>query len=313
MRGSARLPRVSLYDMFVKFYRARVKAGDGDPDHADMAVVRFSTTLEQSGRRLWKVYLEGHPDDETVEVVVQRHNFDHVRRMAWAELVASSKNISSTDDLRSILDKLGMGAVLGKKRAAAAGSTMSSRHGVVHGAADAGIDVVDAFGEIEPLIRDMLSNDLEALIQMDLAKAHVAETVPGSTWSPRECHEAIVERCSKARGGDQALVQRSMGRSLAALERDAEALEAYTRAAEINPEYAAAHAGRGDALYALDRDAEALEAYTRAAEINPEYAAAHAGRGDALYALDRDAEALEAYTRAAEINPEYAAAHAGRG
>ena len=139
--------------------------------------------------------------------------------------------------------------------------------------------MVDAFGEIEPLIRDMLSNDPEALIQMDLAKAHVAETVPGSTWSPRECHEAIVERCGKVRGGDQALVQRFMGRSLAALERDAEALEAYTRAAEIDPESGAAHAGRGNALYAQDRDAEALEAYTRAAEINPKDAAAHAGRG----------------------------------
>ena len=63
-----------------------------------------------------------------------------------------------------------------------------------------------------------------------------------------------------------------------------------------------AHAGRGDALAALERDAEALEAYTRAVEINPEYAAAHAGRGDALAALGRHGEAQDAREVASRIS-----------
>ena len=45
-----------------------------------------------------------------------------------------------------------------------------------------------------------------------------------------------------------------------------------------------------------------MEAYTRAVEINPEYAAAHAGRGDALAALGRHGEAQDAREVASRIS-----------
>ena len=313
MRGAARLQQASPVDMFVMFYRAGAKADSDDPDVKNAAVVRLATTLEQVSRYLWKLYLEGRPDDETVEVVVRRYNFDQVQRMTWPELVAGSKNMSAVDDLRSILDKLGMGEALGGEDAVVVCIVMESRHGVVHGAADTDIDVADAFRIVEALIHRIFSKHPEVLIQMYLAKARVAKAAPGRPWWPLECCEAIVDVCGKVKGGNQVFVQRSMGWALHTLNRHAEALEAYDRAAGIDPNDAAAHAGRGDALAALGRDADALEAYDRAAGIDPNDAAAHAGRGATLYALGRDADALEAYDLAVGLQPKYAPFHAGRG
>ena len=56
----------------------------------------------------------------------------------------------------------------------------------------------------------------------------------------------------------------------------------YTRAIEINPQYARAHYGRGNALGVLGRYEEALVDYTRAIEINPQDAGAHYRRGNIL-------------------------------
>ena len=59
---------------------------------------------------------------------------------------------------------------------------------------------------------------------------------------------------------------------------------------------------KGDSLAALGRDAEALEAYDRAVGIDPRHAAAHAGRGGALAALGRDAEAHAARETASRMS-----------
>jgi len=91
------------------------------------------------------------------------------------------------------------------------------------------------------------------------------------------------------------------------------ALEAYDKAAEIDPQYVAAWHGKGFALGELKRYQEALEAYDKAAEINPQYVAAWHGKGFALGELKRNQEALEAYDKAAEIDPQYVAAWLGKG
>ena len=116
MRGAASLGRADLYGAFLRLYRLEVRLDSADPDDANLFVVRLATTVEQVARRLWKFYLEAHPDYEDAEVVVQRHNFDRVRQMTWPEVVAASRNISSVDDLRSILDQIGPGYVWTSKR-----------------------------------------------------------------------------------------------------------------------------------------------------------------------------------------------------
>ena len=93
--------------------------------------------------------------------------------------------------------------------------------------------------------------------------------------------------------------------------RHSEALASFERAAEIDPESASAHAGRGLALAALGRPGEALSAYEAASRLDPGSASAHAGRGLVLEILGRPGEALSAYKRAAGIDEYHELARAG--
>ena len=302
-----------MVDALVKFYRLVTKLDSTDPDIVNVVVIRMSTTLEQVGRHLWKIYLDGHPNDEKIEIVISPHGFDSVRHMTAADLVASSRNISNTGDLRSIFDKCGLGRILDGEAEADACIVMGQRNRVVHGTRDADADVGRLHTSIEGLIRRALSHDERGLLMMYVAKATVAEMLDGGPFQLDKCHEDVVIQSKRVKGGDQAFILHSRGHSLGALGRSDEALEAYDRAVGIDPADAAAHAGRGDALAALDRFAEALEAYDRAADLDPGFAPFHLLRGDALAALDRFAEALEAYDAAVGIDPADAAAHVGRG
>ena len=145
----------------------------------------MSTTLEQVGRYHLKIYLEGHPNDEVIEIVISPHGFDSVRHMTAAELVASSRNISNTGDLRSILDKCGLGHILGGRAESDAGSVMDQRNRIVHGTADADMDIRYMHGSIEGLIHRSLSRDGTGLLMMYVAKATVSEgfCLIFETWS----------------------------------------------------------------------------------------------------------------------------------
>ncbi|GIU71488.1 MAG: hypothetical protein KatS3mg003_0967 [Candidatus Nitrosocaldaceae archaeon] len=103
------------------------------------------------------------------------------------------------------------------------------------------------------------------------------------------------------------------GYALTKLQRYEEAIEAYNKALEINPNYAEAWNNKGYALAKLQRYEEAIEAYNKALEINPNYAEAWNNKGYALDELQRYEEAIEAYNKALEINPNYAEAWNNKG
>ena len=75
------------------------------------------------------------------------------------------------------------------------------------------------------------------------------------------------------------------------------ALDFYTRALELDPDYAFALGGRGDAFRLLGEHAEALADLTRAIELYPGFSAALVSRARAYYALGRYPEALADYDR----------------
>ena len=184
---------------------------------------------------------------------------------------------------------------------------------VVHGAGDAVADARNLHGSIEYLIHRILSHYELGPLMMYVAKASVAETLDDDALDSSGCHEAAVEQSKRVKGGDQAFVLHSRGHSLAALDRDSEALEAYDAAIGIDPTNAAAHVGRGDVLAALDRDSEALEAYDRAIGIDQGDAFAHSRKGLVLHWMDRNAEALKSYDRAIDLDPDFAPFHSFRG
>ena len=85
-----------------------------------------------------------------------------------------------------------------------------------------------------------------------------------------------------------------------------EALQAYDKAIEINPNYVDTWNTKGNVLYCLARYDEALQAYDKAIEINPNNAIYYYNEGGALNKLGKYDEALQAYDKAIDIDPNYA-------
>ncbi len=73
------------------------------------------------------------------------------------------------------------------------------------------------------------------------------------------------------------------------------ALNAYGRAAELKPNSAEVHVGKGWCLLDLERPHPALVAFERAIRVNNRYAEAYYGKGETLRSLGKKDEALEAY------------------
>jgi len=92
-----------------------------------------------------------------------------------------------------------------------------------------------------------------------------------------------------------------------------EALQAYEKAIELDPNLAMAWDGKGDALDFLGRNDEALQAHEKAIELDPNLAMAWNGKGNSLYMQNRYDEALQAYEKAIELDPNLAYAWCGKG
>ena len=91
------------------------------------------------------------------------------------------------------------------------------------------------------------------------------------------------------------------------------AIADYTKAIEIDPNYAAIYLVRGKAKYELKNYQGAIEDYTKAIEIKSDFASAHFNRGIAKASLKNYQGAIADYTKAIEINPKYAMAYYTRG
>ena len=87
------------------------------------------------------------------------------------------------------------------------------------------------------------------------------------------------------------------------------AVASYTKALQINPDFAEAHNNLGNALNILGRSEEAISSFTKALQIKPDYAAVHNNLGNALTNLGKPEEAVASYNNALQINPDFAEAH----
>ncbi len=89
----------------------------------------------------------------------------------------------------------------------------------------------------------------------------------------------------------------------------AEAIECYRRALEIDPHHAAAHINLGT-LYYNRQDYENAELhYRKAVEVDPRYALGYFDLGNVLDETGRVEEAIKAYRSAVGLAPTYADAH----
>jgi len=91
------------------------------------------------------------------------------------------------------------------------------------------------------------------------------------------------------------------------------AIEDFTQAIKINPNDALAHFYRGIAHHILGDQQAAIEDFTQSIKLNPNYADAYNNRGIARYRLGYQQAAIEDYTQAIKINSNYADAYINRG
>jgi len=88
-----------------------------------------------------------------------------------------------------------------------------------------------------------------------------------------------------------------------------QAIAAYERVLELDPEHAAAHINLGTLYYNRQDYKAAEEHYRHALRIDPRYALAHFDLGNVLDETGRVAEAIQTYLNALQLAPTYADAH----
>ena len=91
------------------------------------------------------------------------------------------------------------------------------------------------------------------------------------------------------------------------------AIEAYSRAIALNPDYAKAYNNRGIAYREKGDFDRAIEDYNKAIELNPDYAEPYINRGVAYDNKGDFDRAIEDHNTAIKLNPDYAKAYNNRG
>src|SRR5256712_213731 len=131
------------------------------------------------------------------------------------------------------------------------------------------------------------------------------------TWNQVQVWHDSEKLWSHAAGIDprSPVGQYSWGLALAQEGKLTEAIEHYTTALRIKPDYADAHINLGIALAQQGKLAEASEHYQQALHSKPDYADAHTNWGLALTQQGKPAEANDHYRQALQIKPESAEVH----
>jgi len=105
----------------------------------------------------------------------------------------------------------------------------------------------------------------------------------------------------------------NLGIALGEQGKPAEAIEAFRKAIEIQPDYISAHDNLGVALQQQGKLAEAIEAFRKAIDIQPDFVRAHYGLGNVLNEQGKLEEAIKAFRKAIDIQPDFVRAHYGLG
>ncbi|MCK4261221.1 MAG: tetratricopeptide repeat protein [Halanaerobiales bacterium] len=92
-----------------------------------------------------------------------------------------------------------------------------------------------------------------------------------------------------------------------------EALLSFTKAINLEPEFADAYNNRGVIYKNLRMYEIALEDYSKSIELNPEHFIAYMNQGNIYNIRRHNVKAIEKHSKAIELNPEYATAYFNRG
>ena len=108
---------------------------------------------------------------------------------------------------------------------------------------------------------------------------------------------------------DNYVMHNSLGNVLFKKGNIKEAIDNYSKAIHINPDYAPAYSNRGVAYVNMSQYQMAVEDHSQAVRLRPDYAIAYNNRGIAYANLGQHQKAIEDYKKATSLKPEYANAY----
>ena len=91
------------------------------------------------------------------------------------------------------------------------------------------------------------------------------------------------------------------------------AIAHFTKAIELNPDFANAFHSRAYAYYSIDDYPRAIADYTQAIQLNPDFAFAFHSRANAYYEMADYPRAITDYTQAIQLHPDSPYSYFGRG
>ncbi len=103
------------------------------------------------------------------------------------------------------------------------------------------------------------------------------------------------------------------GYKLAESGNDTDSEKAFSKAIELNPQFAMAYYSRGKAYYNYGSTQQAIKDYDKSVELNPQFADAYNNRGIAYHKICNTQQEVEDFNKAIELNPQDAIAYYNRG
>ena len=166
-------------------------------------------------------------------------------------------------------------------------------------------------------IIESVRTELNSQIESAANDAKSAKESLSEVTELKESIEAIKKDIDKSKKNAERAARRAMASKLftqALSEKDYQkAIQLYSEAIELNPNFAEAYSNRGYAKYLLGEEENALQDYDKAIELNPNLSEAYNNRGNAKESLGDENGALEDFDKAIELNPDYANAYNNRG
>ncbi len=101
--------------------------------------------------------------------------------------------------------------------------------------------------------------------------------------------------------GDSAEDWNNKGRQLAKPGKYEEAIDAYTRAIELDPKFAGAYNNRANNYFRLGKYEQAIIDYTKTIELQPKLSISYANRGRCYEKLGKSQKAINDYKTAAKM------------
>ena len=111
----------------------------------------------------------------------------------------------------------------------------------------------------------------------------------------------------------QAELMQQQGNFLGMIGQMDKAIEAYSKAIELNPAYAGVYNNRGIAYNKTGKSAPAIADFNKAIELKPDFAEAYNNRGNAYSNIGEYDNAIQDYDKAVARRPNFAKAYYNRG